>query len=553
MTKLGGPVVAILICLLFLPFLNQAFHIDDRIYLEIADNILLRPLRPYDYPPVFEGLVSPDAASHSHLPLTSYYLAPLRLVAGPDREWVYHLAFLVFPLLAAVGMYDLARRFVTHRAAAAALLVSSPSVVVLGHTLMPDVPLLAFWVLALSRFLRVAEGSNRPRDRVILLASLLAAGFISLLTLGLVLLMGAWLFLTRREGRPADRFPYLAPAAPLLLWVAWYFLAYLHYDRFVLVNTALHMVQREIFDWSLLGGKLLSFALNSGALFVVPLALWYGFAGKFRTRVALLVFFCAFAPLQLWVEGWTWTQTLLFALFLSSGFLVVWEFVLLVREKNPGDRLLALWFFGILAAALILVYAGSARYTLLALPPVILAWLRRLEGRIGEPYFLRNLVWTGVVLTAAWALPPAVADYRFAETYRRAAAELAAEYSAPDHTLWFAGEWGFRYYLERHGARLITRTEPGARPGDIIVKPFIASPWVTVFDGEPHTSLVEQRHVDEPFPVRILDFSSRAGFYSTGWGLLPFSLDSGEPWEWFNVFRVERPYEGPPLEEERHW
>lgn len=553
MSKLGGPAVAILIALLYLPFLNQAFHIDDRIYLEIADNILLKPLHPYDYRPVFEGLSAPDAASHSHLPLTSYYLAPLRLLAGPDREWPYHLAFLIFPLLAAVGMYDLARRYVAHRAAAAALLVASPSVVVLGHTLMPDVPLLAFWLLALSRFLRVADGSVRRSDRLILMASVLAAGFISLLTLGLVLLMAAWLVMKRGEDRPSDRFTYLVATAPIVLWVVWYFLAYLHYGRFVLASTALHMAQREIFDWSLLGVKLVSFTLNGGALFLVPLALWYGFSGRFRTRLALLVFLCAFVPLHLLLEGWSWTQMLLFAVFLSSGFLVLWEFVLLARDRDPASRLLALWFFGILAAALILVYAGSARYTLLALPPVILAWVRRLEERVGEPYFLRNLVWTGVVLTAVWSLPPALADYRFADTYRRAAAELTAQYSAPDRTLWFTAEWGFRYYLERRGARIITRSATDARPGDIIVKPYIASPWVTVYDGDPHTSLVEQRHVEEPFPVRILDFSSRAGFYSTGWGILPFGLDSGKPWEWFNVFRVEREYEGPPPAEETHW
>ena len=40
-----------------LPFIHQAFHIDDRIYLEISENILKNPLFPYDYSPIFEGLI----------------------------------------------------------------------------------------------------------------------------------------------------------------------------------------------------------------------------------------------------------------------------------------------------------------------------------------------------------------------------------------------------------------------------------------------------------------------------------------------------------------
>ncbi len=84
-----------------LPFLNQAFHIDDRIYIEVARHAIEKPLFPYDYAPVFEGLVTPDAASHSHLPLTSYYLAAIRILTGGEREWAFHLAFLIFPWIAA--------------------------------------------------------------------------------------------------------------------------------------------------------------------------------------------------------------------------------------------------------------------------------------------------------------------------------------------------------------------------------------------------------------------------------------------------------------------
>ena len=193
-----------------LPFIQQAFHLDDRIYLEIADNILKNPWFPFDYLIVFEGLVAPDAASHGHLPLISYYLAFLKVVTGSDNEWVYHLAFLVFPLLGVVGFYDLAKGYLRFPLPAACLLAFSPAFFVSSHTLMTDVPLVAFWVFCLSRFLRICEGQAGRHDWLLCVLSLLAAAFVSMLTAGLIILMAAYLIINGciKEGicRPADGF-----------------------------------------------------------------------------------------------------------------------------------------------------------------------------------------------------------------------------------------------------------------------------------------------------------------------------------------------------------
>lgn len=547
-----------------LPFLNQAVHIDDRIYLETAENILRQPWHPYDYPPLFEGLLSPDAASHSHLPLTAYYLALWRLLSESPAEVLYHAAFLVFPLAAAWGFYRLAARFVSFPLAASLLLVLSPAFAVLSHTLMTDVPLLAFWILSVQRFLVLADGNGRRQDRWIFSLSLLAAAFISLLTAGLLLLLAAWLLwragsLFRLFQRRENRVLLLLLALPLALWGFWYLRAYLHYDRFVLLHTWQHMRKREFLEATLMGEKVLSFLLNAGGVFLCPIALWYGLARPVSGRVTLFLFFLSFLPFYLWYTDWPFVSRLLFALFLSSGVLVFWEGVRRAREVLAGQRkgdlgpLLALWFFGIGAAYLVLFYAGSVRYALPALPPVILFWVKALEQRVESRYFLRNLIWLGVVLTGVYGAAISWGDYRFAGVYRQAAREIVADYREEGRTIWFTAEWGFRYYLEREGARILARTQTGPRPGDVIVKPFLASPWVTLYDDQGRTSLLEQRPAELGYPVRILDFDSKAGFYSTGWGLLPFSLGGERPWEWFNVFRVEQEYTGPIPESERHW
>ena len=289
---------------------------------------------------------------------------------------------------------------------------------------------------------------------------------------------------------------------------------------------------------------------------MLPLVAWFALAWGFRLRVGLALFFAAFVPFYTWVSGWSWPQTLLFAIFLSTGILILGSLIGSWRSrdfKEPGWWILLLWFGAALAACLVLYYSGSARYTLPALPVIVLLVVRELERRIKEEYFLRNLLCLGVLLTAGYSLLISVGDYRFAEAYREVAAELPAKYARPGRVIWITGEWGFRYYMNRAGARTLLQTRTGPDTDDIIIKPYVAMPWVTLYDSGEYTDLLEQRSVKIDYPVRLLDFDSHAGFYSTGWGMLPYSLKKGERWEWFNVFRVKKAYQGEIPKQARPW
>lgn len=559
--------VSLLVVLLTLPFIFQAFHIDDRIYLEVAGNVLSNPLHPYDYPPVFEGLVTPDAASHSHLPLTSYYLALLRRLAGGEPEWLFHLAFLVFPLLAVWSFADLARRFTAFPAAAACLLIAGPGVLVLSHTLMTEVPLLAFWALSVSRVVAICDGETAKSNWIAAGAGLTGAALISLISVGLIVLLGAHLALSWNaiDASARRKLPLLL-LLPLLVWAAWYWCSYLHYDRFVLVRTVLHLDKRSAFSWLVLGQKLLSLLLNLGGAFLCPIVLWYGF-GRRRSLwlIPVVVLTIGLGP---WAapDSWSRSQSFLWVLLAGTGTLA---FIGVLREGADGNgvdsppetasgrrlrRLLLFWLAGIATAAVVLYPSGSVRYVLLLAPPLILLWLRALERKVDfNRYFLRNLVWTGVILTLLWSLPIAYADYRFAGMYREEARALVQDYRRPGQEVWFTAEWGFRYYLEKAGARLLPRTSLGPKPGDVIIKPRVAFPWVTLYDRPEYTRLREQRPTSMTFPIRLLDFESHAGFYSTAWGILPYSWASEGRWEWYNVYEVIQEYDGPIPEPERHW
>jgi len=75
-------------------------------------------------------------------------------------EWSLHLGFLIFPLILAYSMYVLARRYTTHPLLVSLTLMFIPTVYVLSHTLMTDVPQLALWVASVAMFIQGVEARN---------------------------------------------------------------------------------------------------------------------------------------------------------------------------------------------------------------------------------------------------------------------------------------------------------------------------------------------------------------------------------------------------------
>src|ERR1051326_9204118 len=147
-------VLILLTIALHAPFIGEAFHLDDAQYLDMALNVSRNPLFPMDLPSVFEGHHQ-DLWGHTHPPLNAYVIAGLNyLRGGPPSERFLHASFVFFPVLLTVSFYFLARRFAVNPLLASALLATNPTLVVSAHTLMADVPLVAFWVCATVLFLR---------------------------------------------------------------------------------------------------------------------------------------------------------------------------------------------------------------------------------------------------------------------------------------------------------------------------------------------------------------------------------------------------------------
>jgi hypothetical protein len=232
--------------------------------------------------------------------------------------------------------------------------------------------------------------------------------------------------------------------------------------------------------------------LTSGALPATVLAGYFStyglqqLANKLRNAAALSVhfFFIVFPPFAVRA-----------LLRMRRGFLAAWIAI----------------FFG---AALILFFAGSARYLLpLAAPLCILA----AEG------LSRGWLYAGFGLQLALSLSLAFVNYQHWDGYRRFAHELQP--MVGDRRVWVNGEWGLRYYLEAAGAMPVER-ERALRPGDVVVTSQLGYPVPVTTGGAQPVPLLE-RDITSTLPLRLIGIGARSGYSTASLGFLPFDIMTG--------------------------
>ena len=135
----------------------------------------------------------------------------------------------------------------------------------------------------------------------------------------------------------------------------------------------------------------------------------------------------------------------------------------LAGHRGLRRDFLAAWAVIFFAGALLIFFAGSARYLLpIAAPVAILA---------ARNYMPRWLA-AGFALQLILSLGLATANYQHWDGYRKFADTLAPD--AAQHRVWVNAEWGLRYYLESEGALPLAQDQV-VQPGDTIVSSELAA------------------------------------------------------------------------------
>jgi hypothetical protein len=203
-------------------------------------------------------------------------------------------------------------------------------------------------------------------------------------------------------------------------------------------------------------------------------------------------------------------------LFIHSWFIVCpllgpGAFLLAWRKRREPDTLFLLAWIGIFfAGAMVVFFAGSARYLLPMAAPVAL-----LASRL-RPKWLA----VGVAAQLALSLGMAVANYQHWDGYREFAAALRGP--SDGHRVWVDNDWGLRYYIEAdHG--LAARKGQHLRPGDIVVSSELGSNVQFTVPLSPIAKSVIQPAI----PLRLIGLESQSGYSTVAKGFWPFGISAG--------------------------
>jgi len=472
-----------------IPFLGKAYHIDDPVFIAIADQIRTTPLHPHDATMHWGDRVRRIGEFSANPPLHGYFLALAR-ATGPDAEWWLHLWMLPVSLLGLYGALRLGRG----DPLVGALWLSGPAVLVSATNLMPDIPAAALTALGAALFLE---------EKYAWAGLALALGGLERFNTAAALPGLAFYAVAKRRWRALPAL--VLPCAAMAGWL-------------VIQREAWGAIQSLGFDTTFLSQRALASVVIVATAGVFPLLL---VAVRWKPHEWITGLLAGGATaLACWTpELKTYAAPRLpeAALAALGAFLLVAHLARAIRvwvaRREPLDLALWGWVFGALLVPLFYIHV-SAKYLSVAAAP--LAWLG-----VRASVLPRRLAWVGVALWLGWSSALNVADFLLAGVHREMARTLVRPRTK------FVGSHGFQWYAERAGGVPMGYDRPPA-PGETV----LLLEQAGAFQRSMVLSLIpagQIRRVEmrsSPWPLRTFNFRARASFYSYSYGPMPYAISS---------------------------
>jgi 4-amino-4-deoxy-L-arabinose transferase-like glycosyltransferase len=531
------------------PFLNKAFHIDDPLFLWMAQQIPQHPADPYRFSVNWYVSAKPMFSVMQNPPLSAYYMALAASFLGWS-ELAMHGAFLVPAVLAVLGTFFLAQRLSGSPLLGALLMLFTPAFLVSATTVMCDVWLLALWVWSVNCWLR---GLERHSYWLLLLGSLLAAAASLTKYFGASLVPLFAVYTLVQDRRLTSRLSFLLiPVAVIGIYEA---MTKAKYGQGLFSNAMIYPWEATAKAEKQFSGQFITgLSFTGGCLFS---ALFYApFLKSRKVLISGIAIFLALLPLFYGIaRGFTLKTSVIAvtaegALFATIGIGILLLAVAdVVQQKTADSLLLSLWVFGTFVFATMMNWSITSRTLLPMAPAVAILLIRRFKistvvgvsvnrGR-GMPILpLRTAAatWWPLLPAALVSLLITTADYKLADTARLASRSFQNRFRNEPGTVWFEGHWGFQYYMEQWGAKPLDRAERGMISGDVLIVP-LSNSNVSPTPPVPTTGPPEQVNYPQ-FLLATMSPEMHAGFYSSRWGPLPWVF-GGIPPEQYLIFRVK--------------
>ena len=529
-----------------LPFLRQAFHIDDSVFIYLARHILSHPLDPYNFSLIYNGVSTTVYSIYSSPPLGGYLLAAMLRLFG-EGELPLHAAHLFYPMMCGIFVYLIARKCVRDdllSLGAALVFLLSPALSVMGHTIMLDVPSLFFFLATIYLFMEAGDRGN--------IWLYVASGFFggaACLMRYTALAVFPILFLFFLA-RPANRNvrAVISPAVSGVIFLLWYFIALKLYSSAYWSNLSSFQSGRN--NVSRISMHFLANITYCAGTSVFPLSFFALFAAL-RTKWTLALVGIAVLIL-LWCGrllaaglGHTPSQITLFlvicvaySVFLAaaSGKIRQW-----ISEKTECV-VLFVWIIFLMGFNSLFLHA-SVKYNVLTMPPIAILFVVLLKDVYPKRYVL--ILAATIILTAFLASMVSFSDMRYANSYKEYAEKVYKGYKREGNKIFFTGHWGWEYYMAKMGAQpIVSNGENKLSKGDIIVIPSVPWPQRLPPEIKPRLALREKVDVPFPFPIRTMSGPANAFFYANynyprHQGVLPYTFAPSVPLETFYVLEVQ--------------
>ncbi|MGK2859527.1 MAG: ArnT family glycosyltransferase [Thermoanaerobaculia bacterium] len=506
--ELRGLALLVAAWLLFqIPFLSTAFRVDEPNIIRIAERAAVAPSDPYGFRINWGGIDEDAFPILANPPLVPYWLAAWGSTLG-WTETVLHASMLPFSVLALAAFAFLAKALEVRPLVATLLLAASPAFVLGSQVVMPDVAMIAFFITAIACALGYLKGGPAW-----LIPLGFAAGALAPLAKYNGALVGPLLGLLWLYGRGRRSGLFVIAAGPAIGLGGWSVVNLMTYGRTHIQTIAEFESGGTVVILSaILGyigfGLLPAVLAISAAPVEMPGRVLHAVTAVMGLMMAISMFLLF--DVGPWAAAGYGLSVAISCRFLVTTCVLAW------RGAHARDAVtvllviwiaLGLWFqFGLLFA--------SVRYLLPILPAALLLVLRADLLPVGKPWFRAGLA-ASLALTASVA----IGDAKTANLYRQFVDEVVVPRKAAiGGRLLFDGHWGFQYYMEREGGKILNYfRQPRWRAGDVI---FIArNPFPSYQDLTPTGALAirsEEIVVSPSWPVRTIDCGAFANFYGPG-------------------------------------
>src|SRR3989338_2093466 len=534
-----------------LPFINKAFHIDDTAYIYVARQIIKDPFHPYSFN--LEWSSETGLATHiTNPPLISYYIAIIMLLFG-SSELILHSFFIIFPLIAGISMFYIAKKFTNKPLASALFLVTSVAFVVNAHNLMLDIPFLAFFLLSIVFFIYGIDS----RKGYLLLFGAISGGLSYLIKYSGIIIIPILALCLLYNKKFKQLFYLLIPLLFIILWNLYTFIIYGFPHNSTILSWLL--ASQSSFTLQSVAVRLLTNLIYIGGATIFPLMLLYPFLIDNKNKLAYFLIAIAASLLSAilyfvsvnFTFRYTLPQLVLFAFFLSAGsfflFIIGRHYyhtaskLLKVKnifsdKKSIDDIFLFSWFL-IVFLFINTLAGGAVRYITMLIPPIAIIYFNIVNtNEFLKPKSLENFIFLTLALTSILSIFVAYADYEFAGVYKDFSG-MVSKYKTAYNKIWFSGHSGFQYYMQKKGYNILGFDDNSPIKGDIVVKARIPSPRKFSRLLNERKVLLETKSYKGNLPLRVHNPKARAGFYTYGSGFLPYSF-SDSSLEDFEIYEV---------------